>query len=258
MINRISLLGPALGVLALGACQTAPTAPSGFLTSYEGLSAPGRSLRAAVTQRRDDQVSDTTDRVFITPAVFLDGVGTDLSPTDRHALLSEVDRQICFEVSERFTVVPAVDPEAAIIRTAIVRIDTTNPVASGLSAVIGVVNPLPLKFRVPGMIGGIAVESEMLTPPPREQIAAIVWGRNANAIGSDSPSLSRIGDAHQFAEPMGDAVGDAFATKTREVRKIADPDPCARYGSRRDLRGAVIGMATGLHVPQTRQDRAPQ
>lgn len=258
MINRISFFWPALGVLVLGGCQTAPTASSGFLTSYEGLSAPGSSLRAAVTQRRDDQVSDTIDRVFITPAIFLEGVGESLSPTDRYALLSEVDRQTCFEISERFTVVPAADPETAVIRTAIVRIDTTNPVASGLSAAVGVVNPLPLNFRVPGMIGGIAIESEMLTPPPREQIAAIAWGRNANALGSDSPSLSRIGDAHQFAEPMGDAVGDAFATEAREVRKISDPDPCAAYGSRRNLRGALIDMATGLHVPETRQDRAPQ
>ena len=258
MINRIPSFWPALGVLVLGGCQTAPTAPSGFLTSYEGLSVPGRSLRAAVTQRRDDQVSDTIDRVSITPAVFVDGVGGGLSPADRHALLAEVDRQICFEISERFTVVPAADPEAAIIRTAIVRIDTTNPIASSVSAAVGIFNPLPVKLRMPGMIGGLAIESEMVTPDTNEQIAAIAWGRDANAIGSDSPSLSRIGDAHQFAEPMGDAVGDAFATETREVRKISDPDPCAQHGSRRNLRGALVGMATGLHVPEARQDRAPQ
>lgn len=141
-------------------------------------------MRASVTQRRDDLASDSIDRVFITPAVFLDGVGESLSPTDRHTLLSEADRQICFEVSERFTVVPTADRETAIIRTAIVRIETTKPVASGLSAVVGVVSPVPLNLRVPGMIGGIAIESEMLTPPPREQIAALAWGRKANVIGS--------------------------------------------------------------------------
>jgi len=30
-------------------------------------------------------------------------------------------------------------------------------------------------------------------------------------VGTDKPSLSRIGDAHQLAEPLGDMIGDALA-----------------------------------------------
>lgn len=258
MISRVSGFLSALGILALGGCQTAPITHSGFLTSYEGLTPPGRSLRAAVSQRRDDQLSDAVERVFITPAVFAAGVDSGLSQADRDALLTEVDRQICFEISERFTVLPAEDPKTAIIRTAVVWVETTDRVASGVSAAVGIVNPLPVNLRAPGMIGGLAIESEMLTPDPSKQIAAITWGRAANAIGSDSPSLSRIGDALQFAEPMGDAVGDAFASETREVRKTPDPDPCAQYGSRRNIPGALVGMATGLYVPQADRIRLPE
>lgn len=258
MISRTSGLASAFGILALGACQTAPSTHSGFLTSYEGLAPPGSSLRAVVNRRRDDRASDAIERVFITPAVFAAGADSGLSPADRSALLTEVDRQICFEISERFTVVPAADPETAIIRTAVVHVETTGRVASGVSAVVGIVNPVPVDLRAPGTTGALAIESEMLTPEPHEQIAAITWGRAANAIGSDSPSLSRIGDALQFAEPMGDAIGDTFASETREVRKIPDPDPCSQYGSRRSIPGALVGLATGLYVPEAERIRLPK
>ena len=34
------------------------------------------------------------------------------------------------------------------------------------------------------------------------QVAALAWARNANVVGTDSPSLSRVGDALQMAEPF--------------------------------------------------------
>jgi len=56
--------------------------------------------------------------------------------------------------------------------------------------------------------------------------------------------------AAAWAELFGDAVGDAFASK---VRKIADPDPCAPFGPRRDIgrtvAGALVGVGTGLYAP---------
>jgi hypothetical protein len=169
-------------------------------------------------------------------------------------LLSEVDRQICFEVSERFTIVLAPSPEAGTIRTAIVRIDTTNRVGSAVSAAAGFFIPVPVvKFRAPMTTGGLAIESELIAPDGH-QVAAVTWARQAEMVGRAEPSLSRIGDALQLAEPMGDAVGDAFSTKARQVRDIPDPDPCARFGSRRNIgrtvANGVVGFATGLYVPQ--------
>ena len=150
-------------------------------------------------------------------------------------MLAEADRQICYELSERFTVLSQQDSSAARVRTAVTGVRPTGRAASAGSAVAGFFIPGPIGVRAPGSTGGLAVESELITTDGR-QAAALVWARNANVIGTDSPSLSRVGDALQLAEPMGDAVGDAFAPRDRKPRKIADPDPCRRFGGTRAAR----------------------
>jgi len=87
-----------------------------------------------------------------------------------------------------------------------------------------------------------------LTPDGR-QAAALVWNRNATPIGTDDPSLSRIGDALQFAEPFGDTVGAVMTPPDRKRRKIGDPDPCAEYGPRFRPGGWLASFATGLYIP---------
>lgn len=245
--------GIALGALALGACHTTAAPSSGYLTSYGGLEKAGRTPGIALHQHRDDAASDSVAAVFIEPAAFAPGVGDAFSENDRAMVLSEVDRQICFEVSERFVIAPARTPDAATIRTAVVRLHPTGRVGSVLSAAAGLVVPV-VSLRPPMTTGGIAVESELLEAGTGRQIAAIAWGRNAQYVGRDSGSLSRIGDALQMAEPMGDAVGDAFASSAREVTDIPEPDPCAAFGPRRDIgrtaAGFVAGAVTGLYTPE--------
>ena len=263
MILRASGLLSVAGALALGACQTAPTPHSGLLSRYDDLAAPGSSLRAVVLQRRDDPASDAVERIFLEPAVMAPGVGGGLSDSDRAALLHEVDRQICYEVSERFTLSDVRDDRTAFVRTFVVRLQPTNPIGSTVSAAVNVFNPVPgINVRTPGSTGGLAVESELMAPDGRTQIAAITGGRDATVVGNDNPSLSRIGDALQFAEPMGDAVGDAFASGTREVRDIPEPDPCLRHGPRNDFArsagGAVVGIVTGLYVPEIARPATPK
>jgi len=63
-------------------------------------------------------------------------------------------------------------------------------------------------------------------------------------------TLSRVGDALQFAEVFGDQVGDSFAPADRKVRPIAEPDPCARFGPRTQPAGFVTRLVTGLYVPE--------
>jgi hypothetical protein len=240
-------------LLGAAACQTTPAAHSGFLSTYDGLGRQPDGTRGPAL-RRDDAGSDAVSRVYIAPAVLsLREPGT-LTPQEQAMVLSEVDRQICFEVSERFTVIPAPAPDAGTVRTAVVRIDTTSRVGSAVSAAAGFFIPVPVvKFRAPMTTGGLAIESELIAPDGR-QVAAVTWARQAEMVGRAEPSLSRIGDALQLAEPMGDAVGDAFSTKARPVRDIPDSDPCARYGSRRDIgrtvANGVVGFATGLYVPE--------
>lgn len=258
VLNRTSgLLSLSLvSALTLSACQSAPTAQSGFLSSYDGLKPTSGTIRAAVSQTRDDKASDAVQSVFIEPAVLADGVGEGLSKAEARAVLNEVDRQVCFRISKRFEVVATANADAALIRTSVVRISPTGRAGSGASAVVNFFNPVPgTNVRAPGSTGGLAIESELLAPGTNAQIAAITWSRDAKAIGTESPSLSRVGDALQLSEPASKAMVSAFATKARKSRKIEKPDPCEKHGPRLNLSGKAlmghaVGGVTGLYVPE--------
>lgn len=245
-----------LVVCGLAACQTAPTANSGFLSAYDRLEAQEGTIRASIRQHRDETRVFGIEQVWLEPTVLIGPVDGSLTDEDRALVLREVDRQVCYEISERFTLAASPDG-AARVRTAVVRIDRTGPEGSAVAAVANAFIPGPGTVRVPGTTGGLAAEAELLDAAGR-QAAAIAWARNANVLGTDSPSLSRVGDALQMAEPFADAVGDAFAPADRPVRAIADPDPCGRFGPRNQPGGFLTRLVTGLYVPEvntgTRED----
>lgn len=244
----------ALGLTA--ACATAQAPDAGFLSAYDGLTERDDTIRAAVRQRRDDSLARAIDAVRIEPAVAIGGAGDALTPGERQAVLTEMERQVCYEVSERFTVVDDDRPDAGRVRLAVTRVTPTNPAGSAAAAAANFFIPGPVGVRAPGSTGGLAAEAELLAPDGR-QAAAIVWARNATVVGTDNPSLSRIGDAHQLAEVFGDMVGDAFAPEDRAVRPIPSPDPCARYGPRVRPAGIVTQAVTGLYQPELSGGQAP-
>jgi hypothetical protein len=233
----------------LGACQTAPARDAGLLSAYEGLAAQEGSLRASVRQRRDDAAAGGIDRIWIEPAVLAPGAAESVSDDELALVLGEVDRQLCYELSERFTVVPERQAGVARVRSGVAAVKPTGQAGSALSAAASFFIPGPIGVRAPGTTGGLAAEAELLSPDGA-QVAAIAWARNATVVGTDSPSLSRVGDALQLAEPFGDAVGDAFAPPGRAVRPVPQPDPCARFGPRNRPEGFLARLATGLYVPQ--------
>ncbi len=256
MTVRSCLPAALLAVLGLAACQTAPNLNSGFLSGYERLEVREDTVRASIRQHRDEAAASAIEQVWLEPAVLISPAGDGLTDEDSALVLREVDRQVCYEISERFTL--AVSPDAASrVRTAVVRIDPTAPAGSAVAAMANAFIPGPGTVRVPGTTGGLAAEAELLDAQG-SQAAAIAWARNANVVGTDSPSLSRVGDALQMAEPFADALGDAFAPGDRPVRAIADPDPCGRYGPRNQPGGFLTRLATGLYVPEvntgTRED----
>lgn len=242
--------------LAAAGCQTAPVADAGFLSGYDGLVTREDTIRASIRQRRDETAAAGVDRLYLEPAVMVGDAGAALTPVERAQLLREVDRQICYEVSERFDLA---DTAAGVarLRTGVVDVRPTGAAGSGMAAVANMLIPGPGTLRVPGTTGGLAVESE-LVGPDGTQIAALAWARNANTVGSDAPSLSRIGDALQFAEPLGDEVGDTISPPDRAVRDIPKPDPCVRFGPRTQPVGFVTRMATGLYVPQVNTGSAAE
>jgi hypothetical protein len=248
-----------VSALALAACQTAPQANDGFLQSYEGLQTKAGTLRVSVRDRRDEAAAQSVERLYVEPAVLIDGAADGIAPNDVALVLGEVDRQVCYELSERFTVLDQPAADAARVRAAVTRIMPTGAAASAASAVANFFIPGPIGVRAPGTTGGLAAEAELLSVDGR-QIAALAFARSANVVGTDTPSLSAVGDALQFAEVFGDQVGDSFSPEDREVRRISDPDPCARFGPRDQPGGFLLRSVTGVYVPQTQgvRSQAPQ
>lgn len=243
-------LSVAVGALLVSACGTPGAAPSGLLSNYDGLVDREDVVRASVRQRRDDERAAMVERIFLEPAILAENAGEGLTDPEVTLVLREVDRQVCYELSERFTVIPAPEAGAGRVRAVVSRIAPTGRAASAVSAASGFFIPGPIGVRVPGTLGGLSAEAELLAGNDAGQVAVILWSRDAQAVGTDNPSLSRVGDAVQLAEPFGDAVGDAFAPPDREVRAIADPDPCARYGPRFRPEGVAARFVTGLYSPE--------
>lgn len=214
-------LGAAALAMAAGACASG-SAPSnsGFLTTYEGLTPRTDVVRASVQQRRDEALASTITRLWVAPTEVFGVTDPILSDDDRRAVLSEVDRQVCYELSERFEIAEQPEPQAGTVRVGVTYIRPTHQAGSAAAAVANFFIPGPIKVRAPGGTGGLGAEAELLTPDGR-QAAAIVWRRDAMVVGMDKPSLSRIGDAHQLAEPLGDMVG----TLLRRMIAKCGPSP---------------------------------
>ena len=248
----VSRLAP-VSLLVLAACAGTPQ-QSQFLTSYEGLTAREDMVRAGALDRSDRAALAQVQSVAIAPTVYAPSPSARdwMTDQERDLVLREVDAQLCFELSERYAIAaPGEQPDAAQVRAAVTEVTPTGRVGSAAAAAASFFIPGPLGLRAPGTLGGLAAEAEMLDPSGR-QIGAIVWRRNATAIGTDNPSLSRVGDALQFAEPFGDAAAAAMSPEDYTPRDLSGgQDPCAAYGPRFRPEGFLSRFATGLYIPET-------
>jgi hypothetical protein len=236
--------------LSLAACATAQHRPAGFLTSYDGLTAKEGTLRAAIAQRSDEAALTSVRRIVLAPTILMPDAKARigwLSDGEQKLLLREVDAQLCFEMSERYELVTE-RPDASV-RAAVTAVKPTNAAGSVASAAASFFIPGPIGVRVPGSTGGIGGEVEMLSPEGK-QLAAMTWARTATPIGTDNPSLSRVGDALQFIEAFADDAAKTLSADENKSKPIPDPDPCAQYGPRIRPEGWIAKFATGLYVPE--------
>lgn len=234
---------------ALSACATAPQTRSGFLSSYQGMTAEKGAMRATVARRKLSDVRQLRS-VTLEPAVYAPSAAVDwMTPQERALLLNQVDAQLCFAMSKHFALA---EPGAGDgrVRAAVTLVRPTGRVASSASAAAGFFIPGPIGLRTPAGLGVLGAEAELLRASDGAQLAAVTWSRQANVVGMDTPSLSRIGDALQFAGPFAKAAQKAFAPKGAPVRKIdSQNDPCKRFGRRFRPEGFAAKLVTGLYVP---------
>lgn len=255
IVKRATAMGVATALAmmlatTLGACAPTQVRPgSGFLSTYEGLTARKDVVRASVLQRRDEGLVVSVSRIWVAPAELFGDVNPDLSDEERRRVLSEVDRQVCYELSERFELVEQPEPEVGRVRIGVTHIGSTHQAGSAAAAVANFFIPGPIKVRTPGGLGGLGAEAELLMPDG-QQAAAIVWRRDAMVVGTDRPSLSKIGDAHQLAEPMGDMIAEALGPEKPPTRSKPLLDPCRAFGPRIRPEGIVTGIVTGLYQPE--------
>jgi hypothetical protein len=256
--QRLGLVGCIL-FSGLSACATAPTPDAGYLSRYDNLGGRGDGLRASVREWADPEALKTVSAVRIASTVLLPGADRSgvLTPAEQRGLLRELDAQLCFELSERFAIAGPDVVADAEVRTAVTWFLPTGRAASAASAAAAFFIPGPLDLRAPGTLGALGAEAEMTTADGR-QVAAIAWARQANAIGTDAPSLMKTGDALQFAEPFADDAARVMTPTPAPATPRFDPgqDPCRAYGPRIRAGSFVTKMITNLYVPQSTEDPA--
>ena len=235
--------------LALTACTTSEPTRSGFLSDYSLLEVRTDTVRAKIADYRNEELLDTITAVYIEPVEIGGNIGTRFSEEERAMIRTEVDRQICYEVSKRFDIAQENDPSAGRLRVAATRVTPTNAVGSVASTAANFFIPGPIGVRVPGSTGGLAAEAELLAPNG-QQAAAVIWARDAQVVGTDNPSLSRVGDAHRLTTAFGQLVATAISPEDSKSRPVPTPDPCLRFGPRHRAEGIISRIVTGIYTPE--------
>lgn len=236
----------ALSILTT-ACQTRPpTASEGAAVAPERIGT--KAAKASRQVQRDAAAANTVSRIYLEPSVLKSDAGPLLVETDRSMVRWEIDRQICFKLSQRFEIATTPEPNAARVRTTIARIDPTSRGGSAAAAAASLLIPLPLRYGG----GSLTAQSELITSGG-QQVAVVSWTKSVKGVSRVAPSLSRVGDALQLADPFAKAVGKGFVDKGSRKHAVGKPDPCARFGPRRTagrmVGGALLSLGTGLYAP---------
>ncbi len=245
-----------LGLLSLVVGQTSKAAPTDPLPSAENAAEPVSMVRLSWT-RRNDRASDAIQKVFIHPTILADNVGAEFKADERQAILYELDRQLCYELSRRFPIASSVGGLAAEVRMTITRLDATGRIAKGPVNSAEFYNSLPVIRQDSGPTGGIAIEGQMLGPILRNQIAAMSWARDLKPIETENPPISRFGEAMGLLQPAGLAVAEAFASEERQERVIGESDPCHAFGPRNGKNSSMLTGTDGTPIDSPKGSEPP-
>lgn len=262
-------------LLAGVSCESLPLRQTGALQSYAGLErSDGLATQALV--RADAAGLKVARSIRVLPTAFALGArGANSALTERQWRLvgNAVNRSLCIGLSDRFTLVNGDKPADLTVRVIVTDLRTTNEVTAGISkgatiipALLQVPVPVP---RLPVGLGGLSAEAEA-RDSAGGQVAAMVWSRQAQIIGS-SATVSKIGDAYSLADELGQDFSrlvsegkspfgqlPSFPSSGRAGAALGlDPDQsaCRDFGAGPGLGGA-LGSAVGL-PPEWTDDGPP-
>ncbi|WP_316171697.1 DUF3313 domain-containing protein [Bradyrhizobium sp. SZCCHNRI1058] len=226
---RLTMLCAALG---LSGCATAQMTQSGALASYQSLAeSNGLLAKSQLNVDKDNVLAAQTVRIM--PTSFSGQAGAVLTDQQRQLVANAVDRALCLNLSERFTVVAPNQRADLTTRTFITQATPTDPVAAGASKVVSAVPgalgvPVPVP-RLPIGLGSLTIEAEALDRKGRQQ-AAMVWARGANSF-TNSPVLSQAGDAYDLAGSFSADFGQMLVTGETPFGKVPKLPSIERIGA---------------------------
>ena len=248
-MTRMPCLCAAAASVVLAGCATRPPTTTGFLGDYATLQPVGDTVRAQILQRSDAAALPGVTAVVILPTRVSEQaeIDRDIPASALPLVTGEIDRQLCFELSERFEIAPAPGPGVAEVQVVVTRIQQTGAVSSVASAAISRAVPGPGSVRLPVGQGGLSVEARAVAETGRE-LGGMSWSRGAG-VAMDRGSLSPVGDAHRFASAFAGDFAGLIGQDRRVTRADGAADPCARFGPRLDLARRAAGIGLGLHLP---------
>ncbi|MBR0842189.1 DUF3313 domain-containing protein [Bradyrhizobium liaoningense] len=204
------LLATLATLTLLPGCATAPLVQGSALSSYDGLKQSDGKLTKSRLQVKKEQVA-VAKTVNIAPTAFPRSVAPELTDEQRLLVANAVNRALCINLSDRFTLVAPDTPADLTVRAAVTRVTPTDEVAAGVSVATSIGAsfvdasvPIPVP-RIPIGLGDLSIEAEAVDRTGRQQ-AAMIWARGATAFFS-TPRASKTSDAYELAGAFGDDFG---------------------------------------------------
>jgi hypothetical protein len=241
---------PALiGLMLLHGCASAPKDVAVGISTQQPMETI-RDESYARAERYLDTDAALLVRSLAVPRIRLAEGAVDEGITVQQAELvaNRASREVCLRLAPYLQVDDeAPDLDIELIVTAI---RATSPLASGLSAGLGVFVPGP--FRLPAGLGGFAADG--VARYRGQELLVLRWAEGANAV-TDSAKVSTIGDAYQlaaqfaadFSDHLIDPKGSAASKRPRLSDTVIQGNYArchARFG-----KASLAGRGASLLLP---------
>jgi hypothetical protein len=235
-VRPIALTGV---LLSLAACSTLPE-PAGQLSGYNNMQEP-KGLMARYMTYADKPGLAKYSRVHIHPVVITPAAAQKAGEANLSLVSNAIARDMCLALAKSYKIAGQGGADTLEVRAFVTDFVPTGGTASVVSSAIGFYSPIS---RLPIGLGRLSAEAEAQSPDG-QQLASLIWSRDANLI--DSGGLSRISDAYAFSTGFSSAFVKLLKPAKRDETGEAKPDAKAAQQALKANRAAcdVYGKAPG-------------